>query len=207
MVRRPKSCKLLTSDDVWRWLKLPKSPRLYSRTALTASTRQRMSLLPPYPSTDAVGQMADLAVIDTNVLLDWLVFEDNTAAALGQAIATGSLQWIGTRAMRDEFEHVLERPVFERWTHRREAALEAAERHCLMVSEPSIRLAGRLHCTDPDDQKFIDLALVHPARWLLSRDKSLLRLARKSRLRGVGVLTPAAWASLAVTPSKISDAP
>ena len=155
-----------------------------------------MSLLSPAPSNDASAGAYELAVIDTNVLLDWLVFEDSTTLALSQAITSGDLRWIATAAMREEFEHVLARPEFERWAHRRDPALAAADRHCVMLADPSVSLAGRLHCSDPDDQKFIDLAMTHPARWLLSRDKALLRLARKSRLRGVDVMTPAAWTLL-----------
>ena len=40
-------------------------------------------------------------------------------------------------------------------------------------------------CTDPDDQKFLDLALHAHAKWLVSRDKALLRLARKARPLGL----------------------
>jgi len=49
-------------------------------------------------------------------------------------------------------------------------------------------------CKDPDDQKFIDLAVAHSAL-LLSRDRSVLCMARRlqklgSRIAGVFAITP-----------------
>jgi len=49
-------------------------------------------------------------------------------------------------------------------------------------------------CKDPDDQKFIDLAVAHSAL-LLSKDAAVLRMARRLQARGAGArrtLTPPA---------------
>ena len=48
-------------------------------------------------------------------------------------------------------------------------------------------------CTDPDDQKFIDLALHSGAQWLLSRDRAVLKLAREARQRGLAIVAPHVW--------------
>jgi hypothetical protein len=40
---------------------------------------------------------------------------------------------------------------------------------------------------------FIDLALSQGARWLLSRDRALLKLARKAAVSGLLIQTPEAW--------------
>ena len=58
--------------------------------------------------------------------------------------------------------------------------------------EPSPRLV----CRDPDDQKFIDLALARQTPWLVSRDKALLTLARRALPRGVCILKPEGWRPL-----------
>ncbi|MEW9625771.1 PIN domain-containing protein [Rhodanobacter geophilus] len=50
-------------------------------------------------------------------------------------------------------------------------------------------------CRDPDDQKFLELARACGAQWLLSRDRELLRLARRTRREhGFDIVTPQAWA-------------
>ncbi|MBN8487205.1 MAG: PIN domain-containing protein, partial [Burkholderiales bacterium] len=51
-----------------------------------------------------------------------------------------------------------------------------------------------LRCTDPDDQKFIDFALACGARWLVSRDKAVLKLRRRAlALHGLQIVHPADW--------------
>jgi predicted nucleic acid-binding protein len=57
--------------------------------------------------------------------------------------------------------------------------------------------AKPLRCSDPDDQKFLDLALRADARWLLSRDDHLLALARRARREGLfEILAPQEWGSI-----------
>ncbi len=46
-------------------------------------------------------------VIDTNIVLDILVFADAAAAPLRQALEDGKFHWLATQAMRDELERVL----------------------------------------------------------------------------------------------------
>lgn len=131
-------------------------------------------------------------VIDTNVLLDWLVFGNAACALLAQGLADGRLQWFATSAMHDEMAHVLARGLGGRWSADEAAWHAAWERHAQVVAPP----LAPLHvprCSDRDDQKFIDLAVGAGARWLLSRDRALLKLARRLRAYGVSVLTPEAW--------------
>lgn len=134
------------------------------------------------------------AVIDTNVLLDWLVFDEPSVRPLSAALAASALTWVATQAMLDELADVLTRPLPERWDGRRADAMVRAASNCMLLPAMPMAPAGALWCTDPDDQKFIDFALARPARYLFTRDKALLRLARRAASRGVLVLTPAAWA-------------
>ena len=49
-------------------------------------------------------------------------------------------------------------------------------------------------CADPDDQKFLQLALAARASWLLSKDKELLKLDRRTRRAGLfAILLPQDW--------------
>lgn len=135
------------------------------------------------------------AVLDTNVVLDWLVFADPRVQPLATALETGALHWIATPPMLEELAAVLRRPGLERWQARLEPALTSASARALLQPVRVPPQAGHPLCRDPDDQKFIDLALLAPARWLLTRDKALLALARPAALRGVAVCVPERWAA------------
>lgn len=140
-------------------------------------------------------------VIDTNVALDWLVFADPAAQALGAALTAGRLRWIATEAMRAEWLDVLDRllhlPALQRWSAAHGPAGAAADRWLHSVATPGpLPQAERLHSVDPDDQGFIDLALARRVPWLFSRDRSLLRLARRAAPFGVQVLAPRDWPGL-----------
>ena len=105
--------------------------------------------------------------------------------------------------MRAEFDFVAAKGFGERWTVDAESVAAAWSRHGRQVdTPPPASAAARLHCTDADDQKFIDLAIAARVHTLVTRDKALLRLARKALERhGVRVCRPEAWtAELAAGP-------
>ena len=133
-------------------------------------------------------------VLDTNVVLDWLVFRNPSCAHLDGAFLAGRVRWLASAAMRDELAHVLGRGVCDAWSPDLPALWATWERFAVVV-EPIVLMgaATRMRCTDADDQKFIDLALAHDARWLLSRDRAVLKLGRRTRALGLEVLTPDDW--------------
>ncbi|MFG6413014.1 putative toxin-antitoxin system toxin component, PIN family [Roseateles sp. DC23W] len=133
-------------------------------------------------------------VVDTQVVMDWLVFSDPRAQSLAAALTSGGLRWLVAAAMRDEIRHVLGRGVAARYAPDL-ALIEAQfDAHAQPVDiAPPQPLAGRLVCRDPDDQKFIDLALAAGARWLVSRDKALLALAKRAKPRGLLIVKPEVW--------------
>jgi hypothetical protein len=137
-----------------------------------------------------------LAVLDSNTVLDWLLFRDPAGLAVGTAVTSGRMRWAGTADMRGELAHVLARGGFGHWQPDLPSIWAAWSRHCVEVpAPPAAGAAPRFHCTDPDDQKFIDLAVALQARWLLTRDRAVLKLARRLRTVGVEVVTPTAWAA------------
>lgn len=130
-------------------------------------------------------------VVDTQVVMDWLIFNDARVQALATALTTGRLRWLVAPAMRDELRHVLGRGVVARYA----PDLANIESQFDLYGETASEAtpSPRLVCRDPDDQKFIDLALARHARWLVSRDKALLALAKRAKLRGLLIVKPEAW--------------
>ena len=129
-------------------------------------------------------------MLDTNVVLDWLLFADSAVAPLVEAVTAGRVRWLATTAMRDEFAHVLDRGLAAAQRADSAALLAAWDAH---VCQQAGTLPQALRCTDPDDQKFIDLALAAGARWLVSRDRAVLALARPAALAGLLITPPAQW--------------
>lgn len=133
-------------------------------------------------------------VLDTNVVLDWLVFHDPRCRGLDAAIRQGQVQWLAAASLRDECRHVLARGVASQRQPDLAAIWSTWDRHAQMCPEPDALGHGPLsRCTDRDDQKFIDLARQHGARWLLTRDRAVLKLARHARPIQLAIVRPEDW--------------
>lgn len=145
----------------------------------------------PMPSLQAASPAS--AVLDTNVVLDWLVFRDSEGLAIGNAIEKRRLRWLVTLTCRDELAHVLGRGLFRAWAPNEAQVWRRWEQFSTTVTAPDPMPHPRLRCTDPDDQKFLDLALITGADWLVSRDRAVLKLARRALPLGLRVLSPGQW--------------
>lgn len=132
--------------------------------------------------------------MDTNVVLDWLVFQNPVVVALlGPALASGRWHWHATSAMRVELENVLVHPEVARWQVDRVDVFAEFLRWATVLPAPVAPLSSPLRCSDPSDQMFIDLAVQLSGATLLSRDRAVLKLARRARAQGVSILTPERW--------------
>ena len=124
-------------------------------------------------------------VIDTNIVLDLLVFKDPATTPLQQALNANQLNWLATRPMRDELARVLAYPqIVTRLVFYKLLAddvLAAFDKHACIVA---VALKAGVTCSDADDQKFIDLAVAHQAV-LLSKDKAVTSMTKRLLNHGV----------------------
>jgi predicted nucleic acid-binding protein len=144
--------------------------------------------------TSAIRPSRPAIVLDTNVVLDWLVFNDPRSASVVAAIVKRQVRWIAMRAMRDELAAVLQRGLAAARRADVSAVLDAWDAHAEPCDAPP-HCGGpiQLRCSDPDDQMFLDLAHAAGARWLLSRDRAVLRLTRRAAAIGLVIAKPEDW--------------
>jgi predicted nucleic acid-binding protein len=142
--------------------------------------------------TDTPPSKPPLAVLDTHVLLDWLVFANPAVAPLVRAIEAGRLVWFASPALRHEHDLVVARAELARWRPDPGALGAAWARWARLAEDPAAAAPWR--CTDPDDQKFLDLAWAARARWLITRDHALLKLKRRAAQAQLEIITPENWA-------------
>lgn len=138
------------------------------------------------------------AVLDTNVCLDLFVFGDARCAALRDALRAGTVDVVTDAACRDEWMAVLAYPQLALDAPHRDAAVAMFDAQLCLLPDTMCKAAPAApklpRCADPDDQKFLELAQACGARWLLSRDNELLKLARRTRRdHGFDIATPQEW--------------
>ena len=150
------------------------------------------STLPP-PSGSSPCQPFRL-VLDTNIVMDLLHFADPHTSALADGLNSGRLQCFTDAECLAELARVAGYPEFGldlaaqnallarycRLAHRceaGEAADGAGDAHAHLLLRPLPQ------CRDPDDQKFLILAVHCRADLLLTRDKALLRLDASPSIR------------------------
>ena len=131
-------------------------------------------------------------VLDTNTVLDWLVFRNACMAPVVAALENSTLRWLACTAMREELRRTLAYRSLAKWQPDSEHALATFDHHARLVPMPAAA-PQHLRCSDPDDQVFLDLALAHKARWLITHDGALLRMARRVRPLGLLITAPRYW--------------
>lgn len=134
-------------------------------------------------------------VLDTNIVLDLWVFDDPATQTLRDELAQGRWRWLASLAMREELQRVLAYPHLVRRMQRHaqsvdqskassaEAVMAQFDAHVQRVA-PAPKAV--FTCIDPDDQKFIDLAVAHQAT-LLSKDAAVLCMKKRLERLGVSV--------------------
>ena len=141
-------------------------------------------------------------VLDTNVVLDWLVFANADALGLTAAEATGGVQVMLHQAMLDELTRVLGYPLLKLDESRRAEVLASYRAQGVQAGVPKAFNGDHLmlpegfpRCRDPDDQVFLAVAY-HAQAALVSRDKAVLKLIKRAGRFGVQIISPpqlSAW--------------
>jgi len=117
-------------------------------------------------------------VLDTNVVLDLLHFDDAVARPLLHALEDGRVRCMVSDATLDEWRRVLAYPEFALDSMQQAARLARYQD----LSETVVGLVADTvlpRCSDPDDQKFIELAAASHAQGLVSKDRAVLKLRRR----------------------------
>jgi putative PIN family toxin of toxin-antitoxin system len=134
-------------------------------------------------------------VLDSNVWLDWLHFNDPRLQALKQAREDNAVEIVIDQPCRDELVRVLGYDRFRLDVATQSAMLDEAERLSTMLTGLTYLPAEQLPpCSDPDDIKFLALAQASRADWLVTKDNALLRPRRGRRgTAGFRIGTPEQW--------------
>ncbi|HEX4858088.1 MAG TPA: PIN domain-containing protein [Usitatibacteraceae bacterium] len=125
-------------------------------------------------------------VLDTNVVIDWLVFDDPFMAPLREGVSAGLVEVLTHADLVDELARVLGYKSLS-LSPERQVAIHA--RYLAQTRIPplpegfgrrNLMLPGGFpRCRDRDDEVFLALAFHARADWLASRDNAVLGLKKR----------------------------
>jgi putative PIN family toxin of toxin-antitoxin system len=122
-------------------------------------------------------------VLDTNVVMDLFHFRAPPLAPLMTAIESGAVVCLVNEKTLAELKRVTGYKHFKLDDAGQQRLFDAYRSQVTLVTQPMPQAAPKLpRCGDPDDQMFLELALIGRADMLISRDNLVLKLA-KSRQR------------------------
>ena len=134
-------------------------------------------------------------VLDTNVVLDWLVFREPLLADFTNAVQAGRVNVLTHDAVSYELRRVLSYPALKLDASQQGGVYSLYQSLCREAVVPRGFNAQNLllpegfpKCRDPDDQLFLALTLHTKADALVSRDKAVLALRKKALKFGVTIL-------------------
>ncbi len=148
-------------------------------------------------------------VLDTNVWLDWLVFDDAGVAPIRSAVTRAHAEIFIDDACAAELAAVLAYPLLHKKILAADtqascmAECRRVARNAVARDDEEFAAGNPLPvCRDADDQKFLELARACRADFLVTKDLLLLELARrKVRRAPFRIVTPAQFGvALAATP-------
>lgn len=124
-----------------------------------------------------------VCVLDSNTVIALWHFADPNLQPLHESIVNGRLSLLTSIQALDELAVVLSRPVFGLSVEAQANLLAEYRQRCRVIEQVEIQ-EGLPKCKDRDDQKFLNLAWQEKAGLLLTRDKALLKLAKRKQWGG-----------------------
>jgi putative PIN family toxin of toxin-antitoxin system len=118
-------------------------------------------------------------VLDTNILLDIFVFNDERALQLKKALFDKATQFLASQKTIEEFVDVISRPLFK-LDKQTQTAILAQWQSIAEQQDDSNLASAPWQCQDPDDQIFLDLAYQLRPTILISKDNAVLQIAHKA---------------------------
>lgn len=134
-------------------------------------------------------------ILDTNIVLDWLLFNDARLQPLRDALLQHSTSVLRHAVIEDELQRVLDYPQLQVTPERKAQVLTEYQSHATPASlaftmtRADLNLPdGFPHCRDADDQVFLALAYHTQADALVSHDKAVLKLRKRAVKFGVRIM-------------------
>jgi uncharacterized protein len=134
-------------------------------------------------------------VLDTNVVLDWLVWDDPFMMPLRQGVRRKRITLHTQPHAINELQRVLAYPQLKLTASRQQEIVAAYGANTSVPKMPDNYAPASLllpegfpKCRDPDDQPFLALAFHASADALVSRDKAVLKLRKRAQKFGVAIL-------------------
>ena len=134
---------------------------------------------------------AERVILDTNVLISAALQPQGTPRAVMELVRSAGGSLLFYQQTFEEFHSRFKRPKFDRYVNQKNRDLYLMQ--LVSVSEVIAITGAKLGCRDPDDDKFLELALLGDADCLVTGDQDLLSM---SPFRGVDILRPIEFLSL-----------
>ena len=136
-------------------------------------------------------------VLDTNICLDLFVFRDPRWNIILRALDNGDLQACTKTRCRNEWKVVLHYPHLPVGENQMDALCAEFDRYIRCIDPEPKEHIILPKCKDTDDQKFLEIARDAEADLLITKDKALLKLAKRVRKAGLfEIQTPEALAEM-----------
>ncbi len=134
------------------------------------------------------GDPLQIAVLDTHIWLEWLLWRSPRLEPLRVKHAAGSLQILHSIETLAEWRRVLAYPQFSQTVEQIDAlCLEFIELTQACELMPDAQRNTLPKCRDPDDQKFLELSVSGGANWLITRDKKLRKIGKHKFFKSLGL--------------------